>query len=228
MARPALVAASTLVEDLDFYPRASVDATHVADIVRAMEAGIKLPPVVADRESKRLADGWHRRRAALKLLGPTAEIEVFWQDYANDAELYEDAVQRNADHGRKLTTYDHVRIAIRSRELGMPPTRIAAILHRTEAYVDHISVRVAQTTDGETIALKRPMVRLAGTTLTPQQESMNRRSSGWSVGYHAQQLIGHLEANTIELTPELIATLVQLRELLFGLDLDQYITTEGE
>lgn len=220
MDRKDVVLAATLIEDWDFYPRASVDPVNVSNLVHALEAGVQLPPVIADRASKRLVDGWHRRQAHLKHYGPTAEIDVVWRDYATEAEMYEDAVGLNSDHGRQFTTHDCVRITNRMEQLGVTHTRVAILLHRPERVINGYASFVAHNEDGDTIPLKRPMRRFAGKTLTRQQEIVNRHSSGWSVGYHAQQIINHLEADTVELTPQLIVTLEELRDVLIGLNIE--------
>lgn len=220
MARPAMVPAAVLVEDLDFYPRAAVDATHVTDIARALAAGIELPPVIADRASRRLVDGFHRRRAVLKHNGPDSEIAVFWRDYESDADMYAEAVQLNSGHGRKFSSYDRVRITIRAAELGLTNAQVAVLLHYPEEVVERLAVQVAHSETGATIALKRPVRHLAGLVLNAQQETVNRRSSGWSVGYHANQIVDHIEAGTVEITPDLAVTLIRLRDTLIGLALE--------
>src|SRR5688572_13414948 len=57
------IKASELVEDFDLYPRGDVDGTHVLSLVQALEAGVELPPIIACKKTKRIVDGFHRRRA---------------------------------------------------------------------------------------------------------------------------------------------------------------------
>lgn len=222
MARPAKIAAALLIEDLDFYPRATVDSSHVGGMAAALEAGAELPPIIADRKSKRIVDGWHRRRAVLKARGPDAEVEVFWRDYDSDAEMFEEAVALNATHGRKLTTWDHSRIKVRAGELGLNDKQVAVMIHRTEGYVETRLVTATRTAVSgkeptRLVALKRPLRQFAGESLTPEQEAANEHSSGWSPSFHAHQLIMLIEAQAVEMTDDLAETLARLRDLLDGL-----------
>ena len=106
------VPAASLVEDFALYPRHDVDGSHVADLARALRAGVVLPPVVADRATRRLADGWHRRRAAIRVHGAEAPIAVRFRDYADEAALFADAVELNSQHGRRLDRQDQIRVTV--------------------------------------------------------------------------------------------------------------------
>ena len=96
------VKATELVQDYDLYPRAQVDGYHVREIAEALEAGVSMPPVIAEKGTKRVVDGFHRIRAAQKIHGATAKIEVVFKVYGSEAELFREAMRLNADHGRNL------------------------------------------------------------------------------------------------------------------------------
>ena len=98
--------AAQLVLDFGLYPRNNVDEHNVKNLVDALAAGTELPPVIIDRKSKRVVDGFHRVRAHLRLFGDNAEIDVITKNYKNDAELFLDAMRYNASHGAKLDTCD--------------------------------------------------------------------------------------------------------------------------
>lgn len=215
------VPAISLVEDFDLYPRESVDTTHISDMVRAREAGVSLPPVIADRASRRLVDGWHRRRAVLRFEGEDAVIEVEWRDYEGEAAIYADAVQLNASHGRKLTRWDHARIKLRADELGIPTRQIAVLIHRPPEYVVKSLPVAIRRTNGETIsvALKRPFRHFEGQTMTTEQASANERSSGWPAVFHANQLAMLIEADALIGDEGETAALLRLRTALAGLEL---------
>jgi ParB-like chromosome segregation protein Spo0J len=52
--------ASELMIDFNLYPRHAIDSTHVNDLLNALKAGAKLPPVVINQQDKRVVDGFHR------------------------------------------------------------------------------------------------------------------------------------------------------------------------
>jgi hypothetical protein len=177
-----------LIEDFSIYPRHAVDDAHVASLVNALKAGVKLPPVVIERKSKRIADGWHRVRAYRRVVGPEAVIEAEEVDYANDAELLKDAIRRNSAHGRKLDGIDQVRVIELCREHGIERRAVAVILNVPEERIEKLSVRIARaekagpgTVPGTTtVALKRPLAHLAGTNLTTAQVEAHQRAPGVS------------------------------------------------
>lgn len=220
------VPAHQLVRDFTLYPRPDVDSSHVAGMVEAMKAGIVLGAIVACRRTKRIADGFHRYEAHVRLHGPNAPIRVEWRDYAHDRDLYADAADLNAAHGRKLTSFDKVRIIARGRELGLTMNRLAAILRlTTERARDLLESRTATgpksapfaTTgeDGRTqIALKGGNKHMAGKRLTQAQAEANEKSGGMSQQYFVNQVIAFLRADLLEPdNPNLFRSL----EVLHGL-----------
>lgn len=215
------VPVSALVEDYDLYPRASVDSTHIADMVRAMEADIALPAIVVDRASKRIVDGWHRCRAVRRFGGDEAKIQVDFRDYPDEVSLYADAVRLNADHGRKLTRWDHARIKLRATELGIAPTQVAVLIHRPVDYVTaKLHVAVHRTNGGtEQVALKRTLEHLDGAVLTEAQYVANQHASGWSATFHARQLCELIAADALKGSDDETEALRSLLGLLEGLGL---------
>ena len=163
-----------LVEDMSIYPRHEIDMQHVGGIVQALEAGGQLPPIVADKKSLRIVDGWHRCRAYKRFLGSEGVIDVELRAFRDDKAIMLEAVNLNATHGRKLDRIDQVRIAVMLREFGIQTSRIALALHVTERQVEKLHIRIATasveshgTITGTTnVALKRPVQHLAGTRLS--------------------------------------------------------------
>lgn len=142
------VALSSLVEDFDFYPRHAVDSTHVSQIALAVKAGATMPPIVADAKSLRIVDGWHRRRALMRVLGPSAEVKCDLRAYDSDADMLLDAIRLNAGHGRRLDRTDQIRCIKMTEQLGITHETIAVALHVPEERVKLLSVRVVKVDDG--------------------------------------------------------------------------------
>lgn len=195
-----------LVEDMSIYPRHAVDDAHVARLVKALETGVTLPPLVACAETKRLTDGWHRKRALVRMLGPKGSVDVELRTYTSDGERILDAIQMNSAHGRPLDKQDMVRSVILAENAGISLQRVAVVLHQTEREVEKYTVRVALVPPGspgtipgtQHVALKRPLLHLAGKHLTAEQANAQPSVPGTSYLLLAQQLrdaVNHHLAN---------------------------------
>lgn len=210
---------SALVEDMDVYPRHAVDGTHVQTLMLALESGAQLPPIVADKKSKRIADGWHRARAYTRLHGPTATADVELIDYASEADMIFDAVQRNSRHGRKLDVIDQTRSIIMLERNGISRVRIAVALHVPEKRVEKLAIKVAETrspVDGNVpgtkrITLKRSVSHLRGSVLTKEQAEAHKSMPGTSFLLVARQLTKALQTGLVDLGDERLVA--QLRTL---------------
>ena len=197
------VPASLLVEDLALYPRHAVDVGHVADLARALRAGVLLPPVVADRASRRLADGWHRRRAAIRVHGASAPVAVEFRDYPDEAAFFADAVRLNAGHGRRLDRQDQIRVAVLAERFGLDTAAVGALLHVDAARVLQLRPRVVFEEGQDLPVAAKPVAEsFYGQTLTAEQVQAMRSFSGLRVGQQVAQLQRALEAGLLDPTDE--------------------------
>lgn len=91
--------------------RATLDEETIAEYAEAMEAGATFPPITVfyDGEQYWLADGFHRRKAALKLSRASIAADIR-QGTLRDAVLY--SVGTNASHGLRRTNADKRRAVI--------------------------------------------------------------------------------------------------------------------
>jgi hypothetical protein len=182
--------ASELVEDFDFYPRPYVDAQNVYYLSQAIESGSILPPIVIEKQTKRIVDGFHRRRAHVKVYGPNVEVEVIEKVYENDAALLLDAAELNASHGRRLQTADYARLISRAKAFGIDDVTVAKCLHITVDKLTQIKVhRLAKITPRQPVPIKRTIQHLAGTTITDEQVEANEKLSWMNQSFTVNQLI---------------------------------------
>ena len=187
-----------LIEDYDLYPRQSVDSVNVTRAVDALNAGGELPRIVAEHGTGRVVDGFHRRRAYLRL-DPTMSVEVQFYSYTDDAELFLHAVKLNAAHGKALGKIDQVRTLIRAEELGIDPDHVAGALSIPIEKMDDLRVtRTAIGADSRPVPIKRGQGHLAGRKLTKRQQQAMKRSQGMSVWFFADQIANALEGNLID------------------------------
>ncbi len=196
------VKVSSLVLDFDLYPRQQIDSHHVGEMIAAEAAGIKFPPCVTDKKSRRVIDGFHRCRKQLRVYGANAEIEVIEKTYRNEKEMFLDAVRYNASHGRNLSSYDRAHCALRAGELGIKDDVLAGALSVTVERVDALRVNKSATVGNgalsRTVPIKRTIRHMAGKKLTKQQQEANKKLGGMQQLFYVNQLITLIEADLLD------------------------------
>lgn len=209
------IKAAEIVLDFDLYPRNNVDSHNVRNLVDAMAAGAELPPVIIDRKSKRAIDGFHRVRAKIQFAGPDATIEVIEKSYADEKEMFLDAMRYNSAHGAKLDTCDRVHCAIIAERLQIPLDAVAGALHMPADKLGELHVaRTAVGAGGLSLPLKRTVQHMAGRKLTKNQIAVNERSSGMNQVFYVNQIIDLCESKMLNLDDNLIERLRVLHGLL--------------
>lgn len=210
-----------LVFDYDLYPRSEIDSQHVGYLVEAIKSGATLPALVIDAKSKKIADGFHRAKAYLRLNKPDFAVECIEKTYRNDGELLADAMRYNAGHGRRLTTHDRAHCLILGDRLGLTPVQIAAALNMTPDAIGKLradrmgELQAVGAARPEPVALKRTIRHMVGETLTAEQSKANDRLSGMQQQFYVNQVITILENDLLEPdNPELRERLLLLARLI--------------
>ncbi len=203
--------AASLVLDFDFYPRNNINSHNIRLIAEAMAIGEEMPPIIIDKKSKRVVDGFHRVKAALRT-GPDTKITVAEKTYKNDAAMFADAMRLNAIHGLQLDSCDKTRCAIIGEKLGMSLTIIAAALHMTTDKLGtlHTGSTAKSSTGMTTIPLKRTNRHMAGKKLTKKQEKANERSTGLNQQTYANQLIELIESGLLNKSDDRLMVRLQV------------------
>jgi ParB-like chromosome segregation protein Spo0J len=208
-------ALSELVLDFDIYPRGDVDSHHVGEIASAMEAGASMPPLVIDRKSKRIADGFHRWRAYRRLYDDTHKVDCIEKDYKNDKELFLDSMRYNASHGRALTQHDKVHCLLLAEKLKVSSELVAQALNITPVRIGELRAARVGTIGARQIALKQTIRHMGGKELTEDQGHANEKLSGMSQLFYVNQLVTLIENDLIDLdNADLIAGLAKLHGML--------------
>lgn len=193
--RKTKLKADTLIRDYTLYPRAQIDDQHAREIKHAMDAGHEMPPILVDKASLRVVDGFHRLEAFLRKEGADQSISALVKEYESDAAIFEDAIRLNAAHGQALSTYDKTRAAVRGDELGLSRDQISVALNVTRERLDKFLVeRVGM--KGE--VLKRTTAHLAGKTLTPAQVDFTKRAGGMDQLFYITQVTMLLESDSVD------------------------------
>lgn len=97
---------SEIILDESVYPRTMVDPDHVFNIAEAVRIGVVFEPIVICATTRRLVDGAHRLEAYRRVRGAGGLVDAVELTYCSDAELFLDAIKRNARHGKNLTGDD--------------------------------------------------------------------------------------------------------------------------
>lgn len=194
------IAAAKLVEDMAVYPRHRVDDSHVRNLARALEAGVALPPVVADKRSLVIADGIHRVRAHVAAFGDECSVPADLRSYRTRAALLQDAVALNSGHGRRLTSQDYTRAALLLKEAGFDDTEIAVTMQTTVDHVSRVLLRIV-VVDGEPEPAKPSAWAPKGLPprqITRSQADVHRSANGWRHGQTIRQLTNELRAGLVD------------------------------
>lgn len=181
----------SLVLDMELYPRNDVSSETVSRLVLAIEAGVSLPPIRADKKSKRIVDGFHRYNAHKRL--KLATIATEWAEYADDAELFAESIALNIGHGRPLDTYDQRRGIAKLIEYGWAVEKIAAVMRIPTVRVDELTRTNAIGPRSTVVPIKRGLSHLAGVKVNAKQREAIERYSGMEGTYHARQILLLLE-----------------------------------
>lgn len=216
MARSSRVKVNTLILDQNLWPRRTLSRPNMRRLAEALRLGRPLPPIIADRKTRTVTDGWHRIKAAVLVFGADAEIDVEWRDYDSEADMFLDAARLNARHGEALSPIDQAFCIERAKELKIEVGAIIDALNLTQARVENIRERrFATGPTGETVILKRSVPHLAGETLTSRQVEANERVGGFPVREYVEQLIAFLEGDLMgEMDDDLLGRMRHLHDLL--------------
>jgi len=216
---------SELVFNFELYPRTKVDSYHVSHLVEAYSTGVELPPLVVDKASKNIIDGFHRGYALERLHGTDAEVEVIFKTYRNRAAMFVDAMRYNGGHGRNLSTFDRAHCVILAERFGIAPDQIASSLSITietvgELRSNRVGRLAGKVSDGKTgketqTPLKRTLRHMVDHVLTSKQAEAQTKLGGMEQLFYVNQIIILIENNLLDLENEkLMHGIERLSELL--------------
>lgn len=200
-----MIKLAELVLDYSIYPRTQTDNNHVRYLMIAVQGGATLPPIIIDKKSKRVIDGFHRV-TGWRRIDKHGEIEVIEKTYKNDSEMFAEAMRLNAQHGRNLAPYDRMHCIIRAEEMGMTYEQIAKELCLTvEAIGEMRAGRCGEMRVGnkmKSFPIKRTIQHMAGKKLTKAQFEANDKLGGMNQLFYVNQLIELIEADLLDLSNE--------------------------
>lgn len=212
--------ASELIEDMSVYPRHGIDDAHVQRLIEAIRADEDLPPITICVKSKRIVDGFHRLKAHVIVHGEDARIQVVEKRYANDGELFADAVRLNTAHGKTIPLDDVDFIFRRAKAFGLDDLSVSRALRLTTERLSQL------TTKRETVlktARSEPVHRNYQRVMPKPEDAENFQPAHVTFHdddnptaaaiFHMEELVRLLKAGNVlnvDRTKELLAEIVDL------------------
>ena len=188
-----LIGLESLIKDYTVYPRDRIVETNVTNMIKALEVGIALPPIVVDRATLRIVDGFHRFEAHRKFFGPDSDIAVEFEEH-DDASLFIRAMETNTGHGVSLSQFDKVKCVKKGESFGITRDVIANALGMTR---ERLEGSITRKTSGDGEILKRTVGHFSGKPMTQSQKAFNVKAGGMDQKFYIDQVTALLESNSI-------------------------------
>lgn len=119
------VSVHDLLLDRGLNPRLGGVDQEVVELYAGMFADVVWPPIMVDKASRKLLDGWHRVEAAQR--AGVYSLPVHWVE-AKEEELFAHAVKFNLGHGLRLSKEERLKAVARLAQEGWTPERITEFL----------------------------------------------------------------------------------------------------
>jgi len=226
-----------VILDYNLYPRMQIDSFHVSHMLDSLEANVELPPIIIDKNSKKVIDGFHRVDAFRRFYKKEKTkgkllIPAILKTYQTEAEMFIDAMKYNSSHGRMLTEYDRAHCIILAENLNISVDITSEALTITCKKYDelkachlgelkhspHLINKKGNKTakyKTELIPLKNTIRHKAGTELTEKQVETNKKLQGMEQSFYVNQIISLIESDLLNTENEyLMKRLEILNELL--------------
>lgn len=219
MSKATMIELSRLTFDPAIYPRDHVDPENVRALVRAIEAGAKLPPIVVEAGTFRIVDGVHRFHA-YKASGMDADAKVAVTPvrYDSERDLFLAAIAANAAHGKRLASYDVATIAVRAEQFKLTREQLAGALQMTvESFEGLTAKRIAYTGPAtRPTIVKRTIGHLAGENLSEAENAANDKLGGMQARWYVGQVLTLLRSERLIRWDDdgLVEDLIALRDEL--------------
>lgn len=191
---------SKITIDISVLPR-GINFVHVNDLKNAALSGAVFPPLIVERATGRLVDGYHRYMLYKQLYGESYDADVEERDYSDDNAVFLAAVEANATHGLAFSTYDRRRILVEAERRGISRDVISSAIkmpvEKADKKLADGSAFIKTPVGGrQRVPLRTGLKPLAGHVLTKKQEQANKDGS-MKAEYHAHALVNLLRAGLL-------------------------------
>jgi len=224
---------SDLVLDFDMYLRGDINHQNVTYMKEAQEAGAEFPPILVDKKTKKVVDGFARYTKDKQLYGLDCEVECEVRSFKNEGEMAREAMIINSKHGNRLTKQDYVRCILIGEERGLTLKQISFALNISLAGLKNLKTgRICPipsiSPTGQSIPIKQTIKHMAGKVLNKEQVRANDKLSGMNQNFYVRQVIILIDSDLLNLEDErLMSDLEELYEKLTGVLSKESICSRG-
>jgi hypothetical protein len=211
---------SEIVFNEDFYPRVSPDWKTSYDYAQSMKAGVKFSPITLAlfNRKKVLVDGKHRIDALKLNKGTEIETEILIGLSA--IQIFEEALRRNMNHGKRLSPYEKRQAILKLRGYKYDTSKISKIVQiPVDKIQNFVGQRLVNTITGETI-VKSGIKHVAGKEYETQEQSLvlEEAQEGMDITDQTKvlkQLINLIKNDLLDLeNPKILSLVKELKTLL--------------
>lgn len=202
-----------LVFDTTFYIRRKTDRQLVSRYAREKQAGAVFPPVLVDKRSRIVVDGFHRAYADEALYGAEAPVAVTIEQFPCKGAMLRRSIAENK-HGKPLDEATVAWCLVLGPRLRVSRADLLVLLNLSSDYAAKVRKRkiIRRENGGEEAPLKATFAHMAGQDLTDQQFEVNERSGGMRLTFYVNQIRMAVLADMYR--PEEVPALLGLRDVL--------------
>jgi hypothetical protein len=215
---------SLLVLDYTVYPRHKISEYNVNTLLQALESGATLPPIMWDKNTGIVIDGFHRITAYRRKYGPDYIIEGEAIDCKDKKEIIIKGAEINNRHGMRLSAWDQSRCLAIAAANGIVEEIMQKALSIPKERVELLKKRIVEVRDARgkfmgNTQLKRGQESIAkkqdGIYVTlEEQKQIEGGTTGLNANIRIRTLIKDIDLNNLEVTSKNIKSIKELHELL--------------
>lgn len=205
----------SIVCDYEYSVRMTIDTHTVNKYANNMKAGAKFPPIILEKDTKKIICGFNRYNAYKKVYDPDYEIPVILKKYKDNKELFVDAVKDNTCHGMPLTKWDIQNIISKAKEHNLDDRAIAELIGVPQNILEKWSDKTVIVVDEETGKEEKLVIKSKykkgidenrnGKITKTEYEMINEHGSGWSIGFHLNQIREILKIKSFSINKETLS-----------------------
>ena len=194
-----------------------------------------MPPLLIEQGTNRIIGGLHRWKAYQMVWGEGVMIPCQLVSMPTEEDLFLLAVADNEAHGKRFSPFEETQIIIEAQKKGISLNLLADVMklplekitRRWDGKTGFVRSTSTSTTPAseqvERVPLKHGLRKLKGQELSAPLQELNRRIGGMPLSYYTNIIILMLEADIIELKPELLDQFHRIKNLL-----DQKLLKDAE
>ena len=197
----------------------------VNSYMQKMEIGCEFPPLLIDQNNV-LIDGHLRYASYCKLYQMDYKVSVIQKMFSSLKDRLLAAAEENSKNGHRMESYEEKKLYVRLKHLAVTDIMISKALgvtvnqiHRMENGLIKIVGKSSLLNKSEPVDDFRPIKRCVSLPIKEMTEKqwdiMDKKASGWSPSFHANQIVLHIKEGYVDLTNEdTISSLKRLKNTL--------------